>query len=523
MDVSILSLNFWRKASSEEDDARIAFQTARAQFGSKYLTVNTFAHQDILAKMYEVQTDSSRTLEDRDAIWGDFEVYKKARENYLNSFNVESLDKAKEEVKAIDPALLEEKRYETSTSIIKRLCLDFFYGVQRFVASKKLSRYLGRIEVLKEERQQEAINQKVIAIFNRYISAENPPETVQEVDEFLTCMDYMDKNSSNDSDYQTAKANILAELKEIHSCLDLVFNRRLLGPAPTPKMYHMIDFIGRSPSISQTPSPQRREEEFFDAVDYDEEEVFFDAVDYDEEIQSRLPVESVDDNEEQLKMKAMLKVSFYSYPDILEVLQKHVFPISFVKSVDMSIEPTKSDMKVTYSSSLEGKSLERVEKDESSTPNDKRTAAILNDFASARFIVKKESTVELGTNWIRYEPTAMKMGIVCKEVIGECVESFIKKNDVSWLVASTLRALTSYKDGIQVTLNINALSIDETKKTVLLHVTPDFENKVAMDTQASELPTAVQWFFKEKLFAFPLKMDVFKAMFENLEWTPSPL
>lgn len=547
---------------SKEDDAREAFRTARAQFGSKHLTMSPFSHQDILAKMYEVQGSSTYSSEYRDTIWADFKTYQTARDEYRKSFNEKDLENIQKELREIDPALLGEKRYEESTSTIKRLILNVFYGIRScFTSTKLLSRYQGRIEIAKEEVQKEERNEKVKEIFNRHILDKDHPETPQAIDEVLTCMQFLDQASPIYKTYKEAEANIFRELQGVHSCVDLLFNRPLLGPVPAQPLYHMEAFIRKNQHlIAQSPSsqPEKKkeacEEEFF-SCEEEEDEVFYsceeESFPYEEELKEsgqskqkngalgsdrqEQPGDVTPDDEEsdygfidisvppkrqdssnkvksevrqkssteyQGELMAKLIDNFDDYQRVFNVLKNNIFPISFIQQIEVE-EKQLCSIDVKYTSSLEGTSSTV------SSPGKQ-------DFANARLIAKQEDKITVSKNSFCYTPGAVKMGIVVKDY-----GVYLKK--MSWLVQqAVLGVLKAYPNGIQLTLDIDALKIDETTGKIFLLVTPNFkkDEQVEMKTAASSVPESLHERIRTNLTSVSFTEEEFIATFGNLTWTP---
>lgn len=534
-----LTLGAYRGISSgnpsNEDVYRQAFHAAQGRFGREHLSLSNFSHQDVLAKMYEVQANPDYKQSYRGEIWKAFDAYTRARENYLSVLEEPNLQKVMDEVRAIDPALLGENRYEESAGLIKRIALDFFYGLKRFFTSNDtLARYQGRIEILQEEFEKSSQGEKVVEVFNRSIHAANHPQSVQEIDEFLTYMDFLDESDPLYSSFQEAKGRVLSELeKTIHKSHDLIFNRPLVGPQFAPEMYYMADFAERNQHLIPIPELKHPEipplkldmlpstdedEEFFTPRSTSSDEFFScespsespredERDEFIGRVEQLPPISIIPDERELARMNvnAMLDTRFFDHQMIASLIKERVIPMEQIERVDVNKEYTA--MRISFKGPLEGRASQV------DSPG-------MRDFATARLVAQRENTVQFDTNLMRFDPGALKMGIVIRDY--DFYLRGAKIGPTIWGVDTGLQALKSslgyYSNGLQVTLDIHSLQIDDLGN-VVLGVTPNFEERIALVTDASHPPEMIQGYLQKLVKKVKMTQEEFAATFAHVEWT----
>lgn len=127
---------------------------------------------EILSFMHGFETERvDLEFSDQEKIWAQFEDYRQTFHDYQGMINDQSLETTIEELRSIDPHLVNEERYSSDDAWITKCLKTVFYEIVRLATSgAKIDRYIGRVSVLGAAQKKEQETQKVLDIFPKFFA-----------------------------------------------------------------------------------------------------------------------------------------------------------------------------------------------------------------------------------------------------------------------------------------------------------------------------------------------------------------
>ncbi|MCB1110355.1 MAG: hypothetical protein KDK64_05190 [Chlamydiia bacterium] len=176
-----------------EDQAYGRLEQARLDFKNLVNTIyntqkiSTSSDLEIIVFMHWFE-ENNFYLEfpEQEKIWNQFIAYREAFDAYQETFCGETLEETQEKLRAIDPELIGEKRWQEEDSGIVQCLKSFFYTVVRkFSNEADIARYQGRMTVLTFEAERNRETQKVLELFPKFFETKTPVTTLQRVNAIL--------------------------------------------------------------------------------------------------------------------------------------------------------------------------------------------------------------------------------------------------------------------------------------------------------------------------------------------------
>ncbi len=134
------------------------------------------ADSEILSFMHGFETERGELeFSDQNKIWTQFEDYRQSFHEYQIMIKDQSLESTIDELRSIDPHLLNEERYSSDDRWITKCLKTIFYEVVRLATSgAKIDRYIGRVGALRAMQKKEQEIQKVLEIFPKFFVTSVP-------------------------------------------------------------------------------------------------------------------------------------------------------------------------------------------------------------------------------------------------------------------------------------------------------------------------------------------------------------
>ncbi len=173
-------------ALTQLNQSRLEFKkTVNDIYGVEKISIGS--DSEILSFMYAFETErGGLDFSDQEKIWAQFEDYRQTFHDYQSIINDQSLESTIEELRSIDPHLVNEERYSSDDAWITKCLKTVFYEIVRLATSgAKIDRYIGRVNVLGAAQKKEQETQKVLDIFPQFFATSKPLTSLGQINHLL--------------------------------------------------------------------------------------------------------------------------------------------------------------------------------------------------------------------------------------------------------------------------------------------------------------------------------------------------
>ena len=123
---------------------------------------------------------------DQKNIWTQFEDYRQTFHEYQGMIKDKNLESTIEELRRIDPHLVNEERYSSDDGWITKCLKTVFYEIVRLATNgAKIDRYIGRVAVLGATQKKEQETQKVLDLFPIFFATSKPLTSLGQINRLL--------------------------------------------------------------------------------------------------------------------------------------------------------------------------------------------------------------------------------------------------------------------------------------------------------------------------------------------------
>lgn len=178
--------------SIPEDSALQKLEDARHQlknlFNNLYGTriIASPTDTNLLERFYEFQKTDFGSPSDKEEIYREFQAYRQAFIEYQGFFPLDTADSVKEHLRQIDPALIGEKRYDSSDSWITKIAKTVLSYISRWsFGTKGINRLLGRLTVLDPMQKRLDERERVLEVFSSFFQTSQPVTSLKQVRDVL--------------------------------------------------------------------------------------------------------------------------------------------------------------------------------------------------------------------------------------------------------------------------------------------------------------------------------------------------
>ena len=149
--------------------------------------INTGSDSEILSFIHEFETDRGELdFCDQKKIWMQFEDYRQSFHEYQGIIKDQSLESSIEELRRIDPHLVNEERYSSDDTWVTKCLKTVFYEIVRLATSgAKIDRYIGRVSILGVAQKKERETQKVLELFPKFFATSVPLTSLGQINRLL--------------------------------------------------------------------------------------------------------------------------------------------------------------------------------------------------------------------------------------------------------------------------------------------------------------------------------------------------
>jgi len=177
----------------QEDLALTCLNQSRLEFkkivndiyGVEKITIGS--DSEILSFMYGFEKErGDLEFSDQKKIWTQFEDYRQTFHEYQGMIKDQNLESTIEELRRIDPHLVNEERYSSDDGWITKCLKTVFYEIVRLATSgAKIDRYIGRVTILGAAQKKEQETQKVLDLFPRFFATSKPLTSLGQINHLL--------------------------------------------------------------------------------------------------------------------------------------------------------------------------------------------------------------------------------------------------------------------------------------------------------------------------------------------------
>lgn len=482
--------------------------------------IPTTSDQDILHFMHGFEVGKEDiSFKKRTEIWKAFESYHAAYQNYQGEICGKTYDSTMEALRAIDPALIGEKRYNKSDAWLVQGIKSLFYVISR-VSSKEdfITCYQGRLTVLQLQEIRDNETQKVLDLFPKFFTLSKQPTTLEEVNTAL--------NRCHSDPELNARKQWFERHLEIHvnPNVDYLLDRKLTPPIEPP----LSSASSQDNSISWDSLLEKLSSPFL-SENFKQEEVreIKDLGDQRFEVilqdNTALIIQKTEEGKLHLSGTALPDLMRTQFEKALGRDPEKFFPFDKIQSVTVLSEGKSPELRIDFGCQVEG-------------ITDHVAEGGWQDMTHNRFVIEPTLKVELSENaGITFEEGKVQMALHVED-FSSLLRMVGLPRVASWTVNNLLYQggftddQGKGKKGLEFSVRIDKLSPDNSGNMNLSVSLPDHDKMIhprknqenpieVVDLSTTE--TGTNW-VKKFLGSLCLKAEEYKSSFASLTWQDLP-